>query len=86
MSANNTLSVDERLIEGLSGGEKLKLLLTQKFGSVSSWAIRNGINPPEIFMTLSGKRPYPEHRKKIAKALRVPLAEVDRLIDGKVAA
>lgn len=78
---DNTHEIDRRLVRGLSGREKLKLLLKQEAGSLTDWARQQGVDIIEIHHTLAGRREYPEHRQRIADSIRVDRAEVDRLID-----
>lgn len=85
MRTDNTSTIDARVMRSLSGGEKLSLLLSKQAGSVAKWAIENRINSTEVYYTLSGARPYPRIRAKIARSVGLEREEVDRLIDGESA-
>lgn len=87
MPTDNTSVIDQRLLGGLSGGEKLKLLIEQQAGSVTRWAIERRVNPIEIHHVLSGRRAYQEHRQLIAGALGLELELVEQLLEeGKATA
>lgn len=80
MSDDNSAVIDQKLADELSGGEKLKILLKKKAGSLADWARGEGVNPAEIHQTLSGYREYPEHRERIARALDLDRSTVDRML------
>lgn len=85
MSKDNVSGLDRQIHEELSGFseiEKLKTLLMLQEGSLSRWAVRNGHLPEELFMTLSGKRPYPELREKLARAAGVSLERIGEIIEA----
>lgn len=77
--------IDRRLASELGGMEKLRTLMKARSGSVSRWAVNNGLIPEQVFMATSGVRPYAEIRDIIARDLDLDRAEVDRLIDTDAA-
>jgi hypothetical protein len=78
-------NVDQRMATELSGPDKLRALLSARAGSVSRWAVNQSFIPEQVFMCLSGKRPYPEIRDLIAKDLGLVRKEVDELIEASAA-
>lgn len=80
--ANKNLSIDRQLVRALTGDEKIRALMAARAGSVSRWAVNEGFIPEQVFMALSGRRPYPEIRERIAARFDLPRAEVDRLLDA----
>lgn len=85
---HKNLAIDKHLARQLSGDKKIRALMDAKAGSVSRWAVNQGYIPEQVFMCLSGKRPYPEIRERIVADLSLDRSEVDHLIDSgaKVAA
>jgi hypothetical protein len=83
MTTDNVGVLDARLAGGLTGGEKLALLLKKEAGSVVKWSLARGINPSEIWHTLSGLRENPEHRQAIADSLGLTRQQVDEAIGPK---
>jgi hypothetical protein len=83
---NKNLAIDGHLARELSGDKKIRALMDAKAGSVSRWAVNQGYIPEQVFMALSGKRPYPEIRELIAADLELTREEVDRLIDSSAVA
>jgi hypothetical protein len=81
MRTDNT-PIDQRLLQGLSGSEKLKILLKQEAGTLADWARQNGVDGIELHHCLAGRREYPEHRQKIADSLRLSRETVDAMIDA----
>lgn len=86
MVADNSLTVDELLLSGMSGSEKLKALLKKRGGTLADWARKRGIEPVEIHHTLARRREYPEHRQAIANDLGFTREYVDELIGDVVPA
>ena len=81
MSSDNIAGINERVLS-IPGGMKLRLIITDKHGSVRAWARKNGFDSTEVYYTLGGQRPYPEIRRKLAKSLGLEVADIDALIDG----
>jgi hypothetical protein len=86
MSRNKNLDIDRRLASALSGNDKLRALIVASDGSISRWAVNRAIIPEQVFFCLSGRRPYPEIRDRIATDLGIPREDVDRLIDEQTPA
>lgn len=78
---NGFLVVDKRLADELSGREKLKALITARFGTLQAFAGEHGMWPIRLSKELSGDRRDPEIRAQMAAALDLPVAEVNLLLD-----
>lgn len=85
MPSDNITAINERVLS-IPGGEKLKLLIGDRFGSIREWARQNGFDSTEVYFTLNGQRPYPEIRRKLAKTLNISVSDVNTLLDGEAAA
>lgn len=88
MAAINTAVLDRSIARALSpanGPDKLKALISALFGSVGRFAVMHGLFPEQVYMTISGARPYPEIRNLIAEKVGLDRAEVDQLIDSATA-
>lgn len=53
--------------------------------TVTSWARESGHHASEVWMTLSGARPYPDIRDKIAAFMGITREEVDSEIEAAMA-
>lgn len=82
MGRDNDATVDERVLAGMSGGEKLKALLRQKHGTISRAAATLGIEETELYHMLSGAREYPQHRDAVAKDLDLDRETVDSTLES----
>ncbi len=80
MTTNNTPDIDARLLSGLSGSDKLKLLMKEQAGTLADWARERGIDPIELHHCLAARRLYPEHRQKIADGLGLDREQVGAMI------
>lgn len=77
-------AITKRVGEALAGQSelaKLKMLLRLDGGSIDGWAAKNACRGQEVHMTLSGARPYPAIREKMAATANVPVEEIDRIIE-----
>jgi cytidylate kinase len=52
-------------------------------GSIAGWARKQGVRDEEVHMTLSGTRPYPAIREKMAETAKMSREEIDRIIGGR---
>lgn len=76
-------SLDKKILDGLTGQERLKVLLRQAgFETYRDFAIKSGRYVEEVSMCLTGKRRYDDIRDALAVALEIDRAEIDRMIDG----
>lgn len=80
MTTNNLREIDERLLQGMSGSKKLKLLMEQQAGSVADWARGEGIDPIALHHCLAGRRESDEYRQRMADSLGLERAVVDAMI------
>lgn len=83
MATDNTADFDRRVLEAMTGGQKLQVLLERHAGgSVPRWALERKIHPVEVNHVLAGRREYPAIRDAIAEDLGLERSAVDVLLDG----
>lgn len=76
--------IDKRVLEGMTGAERLKVLLRQAgFETYRDFAVAKGRYVEEVSMCLQGRRRYDEIRDDLAAVLSLGRAEIDRMIDGE---
>lgn len=78
--------IDRRVLATLTGRDKLKALLAEKGLNLKAFAERHNEWVENVSRCLSGDRPLPEIRDRLAGDLGMSRAEIDRLIDGEQAA
>lgn len=68
--------------EDLSGREKVRVMLLARGFEIKEWAElpENGFSPSQMSMMLSGTRPYPEIREKLAAFLGLSVDQFNTLI------
>lgn len=75
--------LDKRILDGLTGDEKIRALLrTKGFGTYREYGISRGFSISELSLCFRGSRPYPEIRDALATDLELDRDEIDHLIDG----
>lgn len=78
--------LDKRVLEGLTGAERIKALLRLAgFDTYREFSIAIGRSIEEVSACLNARRPYGEIRDKLAEILRLDRVEIDALIDDKAA-
>lgn len=75
--------IDRRVLGSLSGGEKIKALLSERGLNLSQFAQKHGLWVQEVSYCIRGDRPNPEIREKLAVELELDRATIDELLDGK---
>lgn len=78
--------VDRRVLDALSGGEKIKALLKERGLDLMGFAEKHGEWVQNVSYCIRGDRPLPGIRDKIAAELEMDRSAIDRLIDGVTAA
>jgi hypothetical protein len=88
MTTDNVAELDRRVLEVLSGNEKLQILLGAEYdGSVSKWALDRKIHPNEVNHVLAGRRENAAIRELMAETIGATRQLIDELIaDRKVPA
>lgn len=75
--------LDKRVLSGLTGQERLKVLLREAgFETYRDFAVAIGRYVEEVSMTLKGHRRYDEIRDALAERLGLKRSEIDQMIDG----
>lgn len=74
--------VDRRVLDAMGGREKLKLLLSEKGLTLKQFAEKHNEWVENVSRCISGERPLPEIREKLAAELGIDRGMVDTLIDG----
>lgn len=82
MAESNDCARHVRLSDNLSPQQRIKVLLMARGFTVASWARARGWHDSQVWMCISGDRPYPEIRDSLAAELDLTRAEINRLIDG----
>lgn len=77
--------VEKRVLEGLSGAEKVKALLAGRGKTLKDFAREHGEWIESVSACIRGVRPLPELRDKLAAELGMTRAAIDELIDGRAA-
>lgn len=77
--------LDRRVLATLSGGEKVKALLSDKGLSLAAFAEKHNLWVQNVSYCVHGDRPLPEIREKLAAELDLSRAALDSLIDGTAA-
>jgi hypothetical protein len=80
MTTDNLHDIDARILDGLNGSQKLKLLLAQQAGSVADWARGEGIDPIGLHHCLAGRRESDAYRQRMADSVGLDRAVVDAMI------
>lgn len=75
--------LDERVLETMSGGDKVRQLLRAKGLTPSLFARRIGVHASAISHELSSRQRSPKVRMELARVLGLSEAEVWALLDGK---
>lgn len=72
-----------RMAPTLSGRDRIKVLLAAQGFTVASWARDRGFHDSQVWMCISGTRPYPEIREALAEDLDKARTTIDGLIAGQ---
>lgn len=72
-----------RMAPGLSGRDRIKVLLLAQGFTVAAWARERGFHDSQVWMCISGTRPYPEIREALAEDLGKARSTIDGLIAGQ---
>lgn len=72
-----------RMAPTLSGRERLKVLLAAQGYTVAGYARARGFHDSQVWMCISGTRPYPEIRDDLAEVLGKARSTIDALIGGE---
>ena len=86
MAGRNSVVKRAQIAENLSGRDRIKVLLAALGFTVAGWARARGFHETQVWMCISGKRPYPEIRDALAEALGKPRAVIDALIESEAGA
>lgn len=78
-------ALDQRVLEALTGREKIKVLLSEKGLSLTEFAERHNHWVENVSRCLSGERRLSEVRDNLAAELEMPRRQLDELIDGVAA-
>lgn len=82
MPEGNDFVRDIRLPEDLPSRDRFKVMLMARGYTVAAWARSRGFHDSQVWMCISGERPYPQVREALAEELELDRATVDRMIDG----
>lgn len=74
--------LDKRVLATMTGRDRIKALLAEKGLNLKDFAEKHNEWVMNVSYCLSGERPLPKIRKKLAKELGLPLETITRLIDG----
>lgn len=74
--------LDKRVLDAMGGREKLKLLLGERGLTLKQFAEKHNEWVENVSRCISGERPLPEIRDKLAAELEVDRSVIDELIDG----
>ncbi len=75
--------IDRRVLNTLSGGEKIKALLSEQGLQLKDFAERENEWVQNVSACIRGERALPGIRAKLAKCLSMERAAIDWLIDGE---
>lgn len=74
--------LDQRILAGISGADRIRALLEEQGLTLRGFAGRYGEEASNVSRCISGQRPLPRIRNKLARRLRMKRAEIDEMIDG----
>lgn len=74
--------IDKRIIETLTGRDRIKALLSARSLSLKAFAERHNLWVENVSRCIGGDRPLPEVRAALATELELTLNEVSQIIDG----
>jgi predicted DNA-binding transcriptional regulator len=74
--------IDRRILATMTGRDRIKALLDEKGLNLKEFAEKVNEWVENVSRCISGERPLPEVRDKLAEELELTREQVDSLIDG----
>jgi hypothetical protein len=67
----------------VGGAERIHLLFAARGTSATAWARSEGLHRSQVSMAITGARPYPKIRARLALYFGKPRTVIDALIEGR---